>query len=125
MSIQILNPTCNLETILDGRGGIFTWFPNEPLVEFNMLYFNAAKIRGLHYHPEFVEYSLVVSGNGCFVYRDNISDKNSDKTVHLSKGTCIRIEKNTYHTIHSINEMTVIAMLTKKWDDCENPILRE
>ena len=59
MSIQILNPTCNLETILDGRGGIFTWFPNEPLVEFNMLYFNSGKIRGLHYHPEFVEYSLV------------------------------------------------------------------
>jgi dTDP-4-dehydrorhamnose 3,5-epimerase-like enzyme len=125
MSVEILSPSCNLETVLDSRGGIFSWFPNEPLVEFNMLYFKPGMIRGLHYHPEFVEYSLVVSGNGCFVYRDDIKDNENEKSIHLSKGTCLRIEKNTYHTVHSITEMTIIAMLTKKWDDCENPILRE
>ena len=37
--IEILTPSCNLTTIQDGRGGIFTWIPNEPLLEFNMLYF--------------------------------------------------------------------------------------
>ena len=37
--IDVLSPTCNLTTIADGRGGIFTWIPSEPLLEFNMLYF--------------------------------------------------------------------------------------
>ena len=37
MTVQILKPDCNLETIRDGRGGIFTWIPKEPIVEFNML----------------------------------------------------------------------------------------
>ena len=39
MSIKVLHPTCNLDTIKDGRGGIFTWIPEEPIVEFNMLFF--------------------------------------------------------------------------------------
>ena len=124
MGIEIMSPDCNLETILDGRGGIFTWYPSEPIVEYNMIYIKPGKIRGLHYHPEFVEYSLIVSGNGSFVYKDNLKDINSEKSIHLSKGTCIKIEKNTFHTIYSINEMTIIAMLTKKWNDCVNPILR-
>ena len=48
MTVQILKPDCNLETIRDGRGGIFTWIPKEPIVEFNMLYFNPGKVRGFH-----------------------------------------------------------------------------
>ena len=43
MTVQILKPDCNLDTIKDGRGGIFTWLPKEPIVEFNMLYFNPVK----------------------------------------------------------------------------------
>ena len=58
--IEVLSPTCNLTTIADGRGGIFTWIPSEPLLEFNMLYFKPGKVRGNHSHPEFVEYFLVV-----------------------------------------------------------------
>ena len=56
MTVQILKPDCNLETIRDGRGGIFTWIPKEPIVEFNMLYFNPGKVRGFHFHPHFIEY---------------------------------------------------------------------
>ena len=33
MAVTIIMPTCNLETVKDGRGGIFTWLPKEPLVE--------------------------------------------------------------------------------------------
>ena len=50
MAIEILKPDCNLETIKDGRGGIFTWIPKEPIVEFNMLYFNAGKNGEFHTH---------------------------------------------------------------------------
>ena len=43
MSIKILQPSCNLETVRDGRGGIFTWLPQEPIVEFNLLFLNLVK----------------------------------------------------------------------------------
>ena len=46
MSIEVIQPFCNLETVKDGRGGIFTWLPKEPIVEFNLLFFkyNRSKI---------------------------------------------------------------------------------
>lgn len=117
-------PTCNLETVKDGRGGIFTWLPKEPLVEFNMLYFNPGKVRGFHFHPEFIEYLLVVNGNGTLVYRDDANDKKTEKFIHLSKGICTRTDKNTYHTVYAITEMTIVAMLTKRWDHSNPPIIK-
>ena len=124
MKVKILYPSCNLETIKDGRGCIFTWIPEEPIVEFNMLYFNSGKTRGYHYHPHFIEYLLVVDGNGTLVFREDPKDKKNEKFIHLSKGMCTRTEINTYHTIHAITEMTIVAMLTKKWDDCDPPIIK-
>ena len=122
--VEILRPQCNLDTVRDGRGGIFTWIPDEPLVEFNMLYFQPGKTRGFHYHPHFIEYSLVTSGSGVLVMREELNDKNSERFIHLSKGICIRTDINVFHTIYAITEMTIIAMLTKKWDDSQPPIVR-
>ncbi len=122
--IEILRPQCNLETVRDGRGGIFTWIPDEPLVEFNMLYFQPGKTRGFHYHPHFVEYSLVASGSGVLVTRDDPRDKCSESLIHLSKGICVRTDINVYHTVYAITEMTIIAMLTKRWDQSDPPIVR-
>ena len=124
MAVTIIMPTCNLETVKDGRGGIFTWLPKEPLVEFNMLYFNPVKVRGFHFHPEFIEYLLVVNGNGTLVYRDDANDKKTEKFIHLSKGICTRTDKNTYHTVYAITEMTIVAMLTKRWDHSNPPIIK-
>ena len=107
MDFEILSPACNLDTILDGRGGIFTWYPKEPIVEYNMLYFKPGKARGFHYHPEFTEYMLVVDGQGTMV----VKKEGEEKIIHLSKGIS--------------TELTIIAMLTKKWPDCDNPIIRE
>ena len=122
--VTILRPECNLETVRDGRGGIFTWIPEEPLVEFNMLYFQPGKSRGFHYHPHFIEYSLVVAGSGVYVSREDAHDKESESFIHLSKGICIRTDKNVFHTIYAITEMTIIAMLTKRWDHSSPPIVR-
>lgn len=55
-NIEILASSCNISTVQDGRGGIFTWIPQVPIVEFNLLYFHPNKIRGNHFHPEFMEY---------------------------------------------------------------------
>ena len=124
MTVTIKFPSCNLDTVRDGRGGIFTWYPDEPIVEFNMLYFSPGKVRGYHFHPQFNEYLLVTDGNGVLVTRDDPNDKKNEKFIHLSKGMCTKTDKNTYHTIHAITEMTIVAMLTKKWDDSKPPIVK-
>lgn len=121
--IEIFYPSCNIDTIKDGRGGIFTWIPQEPILEFNMLYFNKGTFRGNHYHPEFVEYSLIVEGSGVLITKDKNSKK--EKIIHLSKGSCIRIPKGITHTIEAITNLTIIAMLTKPWDNCKKPIIKE
>ena len=33
MKIEILKPTCNMDTVRDGRGGIFTWVPQDKIPE--------------------------------------------------------------------------------------------
>ena len=124
MTVTILKPSCNLETVKDGRGGIFTWIPDKPIVEFNMLYFRPGKVRGFHFHPHFEEYLLVVDGNGTLVTRTKPDDKNTETFIHLSKGTCTKTKENTYHTIYAITEMTIVAMLTKRWDHSEPPIIK-
>ena len=124
MSIKIIQPFCNLETVRDGRGGIFTWLPEEPIVEFNLLFFKPGKTRGFHYHPHFIEYLLCVQGSGVLVTRKDKNDSKTETIINLSKGVCTRAEKNTYHTVYSITEMTLVAMLTNRWDDSKPPIIK-
>ncbi len=121
---EILYPTCNLTTVSDGRGGIFTWVPPEPLVEFNMLYFQPGKTRGNHYHPDFNEYFLIVEGSGVMVSKDH-EEQGGERIIHMSKGTCVRTPKGVTHAFYAITPVTAVAMLSKKWDDCNPPIIRE
>ncbi len=123
MKLEIVKPTCNPLTVYDGRGGIFTYIPKEPLVEFNMLYFQPGKSRGNHYHPEFNEYFLVVDGQGVMVTRDAPDAK--EEVIHMSKGMCSRTPAGTVHAFYAITPVTAVALLTKKWDDCNPPIVRE
>jgi len=123
--LQVLSPDCNLDTVRDGRGGIFTWYPNEPIVEFNMLYFRPGKTRGFHYHPHFIEYLLITEGSGLLVARPKNSPKSDEQHIHLSKGVCTRTETEIFHTVYAITDMTIVAMLSRKWDDCHPPIIRE
>ncbi len=111
-------------TVSDGRGGIFTWIPQEPLVEFNMLYFQPGKTRGNHYHPEFVEYFLIVDGSGVMVSKDH-EVTGGERIIHMSKGMCVRTPIGVTHAFYAITPVTAIAMLSKKWDDCNPPIKRE
>ena len=122
MKIEILSPSCNLETVRDGRGGIFTWLPKDPLVEFNMLYFQPGKTRGHHYHPEFNEYFLVVDGSGVMVTKD--SPDAPEEQIHMSRGSCVRTPMGTSHAFYAITAVTAVAMLSKRWDDCNPPIVR-
>jgi mannose-6-phosphate isomerase-like protein (cupin superfamily) len=122
-NIEILDPTCNLSTIMDGRGGIFTWVPKDAILEFNLIYFHPDKVRGNHYHPEFTEYLLVVEGSGVLVTANPAGGP--DLVLHVSKGTCFRTPPGTAHAFHAITHATAISMLTKPWDTCEKPIVHQ
>ncbi|MHB1086408.1 MAG: cupin domain-containing protein [Minisyncoccota bacterium] len=122
MKIEVLRPSCNLETVRDGRGGIFTWLPEDAIVEFNMLYFQPGKSRVHHFHPEFNEYFLVVDGSGVMVTRD--TPESPEEQIHMSRGSCVRTPKGTSHAFYAITPVTAIALLSKKWDDCDPPIVR-
>lgn len=122
MKIEILKPTCNPATVRDGRGGIFTWMPRDKIAEFNLLYFRPGKTRGNHYHPEFNEYFLVVEGEGVMVTKD--SKDAPEEVIHMSKGMCVRTPAGVPHTFYAITSVTVIAMLSKPWDECNPPIVR-
>ncbi|MCD4795146.1 MAG: cupin domain-containing protein [Bacteroidales bacterium] len=121
--MEIFYPSCNIETVKDGRGGIFTWVPQDLIKEFNLLYFVPGSTRGNHYHPEFVEYFLIVEGSGIAVTLD--SPDNTERIIHVSKGTCIRTPPGVTHTVYAITNLTAVAMLTKPWDDCKEPIIRK
>ncbi len=121
--IEILLGACNSSTVRDGRGGIFTWLPDQPIVEFNMLYFLRNKVRGNHYHPEFTEYFLVVSGAVLMVTRD--PESRNEINMHAGAGVCFRTPPNTPHAVHAILDSVCISLLTKPWDSCKPPIIHE
>jgi len=122
-NIQVLISSCVLSTVKDGRGGIFTWIPDEPILEFNMLYFLPNKVRGNHLHPEFYEYFLIVEGSGVLVTSN--PDGGEDLVLHMSKGSCVKTPPNTPHAFHAITNVTAVSMLSKPWDKCDKPIIHE
>jgi len=121
--ISILRGECNVSTVKDGRGGIFTWVPKQPIKEFNLVQFSKGKIRGNHYHPEFDEYILIVDGTFSIVTVDPETKK--EMAMIASKGTCLFIPKGIPHALVASSDATCVSFLTKCWDDCDNPILRE
>ena len=122
--LQLLKPKTNLDTIRDGRGVILTWVPEDKIVEFNIVHFRPSCVRGMHYHDHFIEYSLCVHGTGMFVYRTDKNDPGTKKSLNISKGFCVRIPKKIVHTIQSVAELTMVAMLTQQWDYSDPPIVQ-
>jgi mannose-6-phosphate isomerase-like protein (cupin superfamily) len=122
-NIDVLQASCNISTVQDGRGAIFTWLPDQPIVEFNMLYFHPNKIRGNHFHPEFVEYFLIVDGTVVMVTTDPATGK--EINMHASRGTCFRTPPNTPHAVHAVTQAICISCLSKAWDKCDRPIVYE
>lgn len=123
MKIEKLEPECNLTTVTDGRGGIFTFYPKDPLVEVNFIFIKSGKVRGHHYHPEFDEYYFITNGEGVIVTKDTPDSK--EEFLYVSRGHFYHIPKNVRHVVYAITDMAVMAMLTKKWNDCDVPIVHE
>jgi dTDP-4-dehydrorhamnose 3,5-epimerase-like enzyme len=120
MRMKSFTPSCNLNTIADGRGAIFSFVPASAIVEWTYQVIKAGKIRGNHCHPEFDEYILLVNGQGVEVEKNLKTGKES--FISMAKGTCIFIPRNTYHVFQAITDCESVSFLTKKWDDCGVPI---
>ncbi len=122
-NIEILRGTANPDTILDGRGAIFTWIPEEEIREFNLLYFNAGKFRGNHFHPEFTEYFIVLRG----VVTLFTLDPDSKETLNMicGEGTVFKSAPGVPHAIHAVTESQCMSLITKPWDECTTPIVYE
>ena len=119
--IEILEPSCNPSTVKDGRGGIFTWIPDHDIKEFNLVIIKPNKVRGNHFHPEFVEYFLIIEGQLLLT----TEDKNTKGICNLlvGSGMCFRTPIGVSHSFHAMTTSKCISMLTKPWDQCENPII--
>jgi dTDP-4-dehydrorhamnose 3,5-epimerase-like enzyme len=123
MKMRSFKPACNLSTIRDGRGAIFSFVPEQPILEFTHQFIKAGKIRGNHCHPEFDEYILLVDGTGVEVEKD--LDSGAESFIYMAKGECIYIPRGTYHVFMAITDCQSVSFLTKRWDDCARPIIHE
>jgi dTDP-4-dehydrorhamnose 3,5-epimerase-like enzyme len=123
MKMKSFKPSCNLSTIRDGRGAIFSFVPAAPIMEWTHQFIKAGKIRGNHCHPEFDEYIMLVDGVGVEVEVDIETGK--ENFIYMNKGECIYIPRGTYHVFMAISECQSVSFLTKRWDDCERPIVHQ
>jgi|TARA_Y100000310_G_scaffold144551_1_gene143797 dTDP-4-dehydrorhamnose 3,5-epimerase-like enzyme len=123
MRIKQFKPTCNLNTVKDGRGAIFSFVPEQPVVEWTHQFIKSGKVRGNHCHPEFDEYILLVSGEGMEVEKD--TETGEEEFHYMAKGECIFIPRDTYHVFLAITDCESVSFLTKRWNDCDNPIIHE
>jgi mannose-6-phosphate isomerase-like protein (cupin superfamily) len=121
MSMRRVSPECNLMTVRDGRGGIFTYYPTQPIVEWNLIFTRAGENRGFHYHKEFDEFILVTSGHGTYVGKEEDGDESFFK---VAAGDCLHFPPGTPHTLYAISDMRLVALLTKRWDECDEPLTR-
>lgn len=121
MTMQRVEPECNLATLRDGRGGIFTYYPKDPVVEWNLLFTRSGESRGFHYHKEFDEYILIASGHGAYL---ELHDDGSETFVKVAAGDCLHFPIGTRHTLHAITDIRMVALLTKRWNDCVEPLTR-
>jgi quercetin dioxygenase-like cupin family protein len=121
MAIRRMDPECNLVTVRDGRGGIFTYYPQDPIVEYNLIFTKSGEARGFHLHKEFDEYVLVTSGHGTYVERH---EDGTESFVKVAAGDALHLPSGTAHTLYAITDMRTVALLTKRWDDCDEPLTR-
>lgn len=119
--IEILSATANPSTLLDDRGAIFTWLPSEPILEFNLLYFNAGKTRGNHFHPEFTEYFLVIKGS-IALFTEDLTNGQAINML-CGEGMLLRSRPGVPHAIHAITDAVCMSLITKPWDQCDSPIV--
>ncbi len=116
-----LDPQINPVTFKDGRGIIQTYLPEEDSIkEWNYIVTLKGAVRGHHYHKEFDEYIMFVEGEGVYT---EITD-GEELVTPVSAGDCLYLPMNVPHTFYPTADCKMIALLTKRWDKCKEPLTR-
>ena len=118
--IKRLAPEIAPITYKDGRGVISTFYPSVPIVEFNLITTHKGAFRGGHFHNEFDEYTLMVTGGGVYVELDG--DTELSETV--ATGDCLYIPKDVPHVFYPTADTQMVSLLTKRWNECKEPITK-
>ena len=117
-----LDPDINPITVKDGRGIISTYYPQtEDIKEWSYIVTLKGSVRGHHYHKEFDEYIMFVEGEGGYT---ELSEDGKELVTPVASGDCIFIPKHTPHTFYPTADSKAIALITKKWNDCDEPLTR-
>ena len=64
---------------------------------------------------------LLTSGEGV-----SISGTGQDqKTIYMSKGSCLYVPKGVVHVFHAITDCTAVSFLSEEWDLSDPPIIHQ
>ena len=110
----------NPEVFEDHRGVIKSFYPDDAIVEYNLMITKQGDQRGYHFHPHFDEYMLVVDG----ICEFTEYNKKGNNTVTLNVGDSIHIPTGTAHTFTALTDFKFVSMLTKRWHDSDPPIIK-
>jgi mannose-6-phosphate isomerase-like protein (cupin superfamily) len=122
MRIIKQDPMINPATVKDGRGGIFTFFPvTDAVQEWSYIVTLKGSQRGHHYHKEFDEHIMFVEGSGVYL---ELCEDGTELTMPVASGDCIFLPRLVPHTFIPMSDCKMVAMITKRWDDCVEPITR-
>jgi mannose-6-phosphate isomerase-like protein (cupin superfamily) len=122
MHIKKLKPIINISTLEDGRGGIYTFLPETiDIKEWSYIITLKGAERGKHYHKEFDEYIMFVEGSGVYL---EVDDNGLVDTMPVASGDCIFIPAYVGHTFKPNADCKAVALITKRWDNCKEPITR-
>jgi mannose-6-phosphate isomerase-like protein (cupin superfamily) len=116
--IKILEPNI-ADKAVDHRGAIYSYLPSSDIVEFVYIDTKQGTTRGDHYHKEFDEYIMLVSGEGIYV---EVLDNNQRRKIIIGAGQCIYIPAFTPHTFIPLTDCKSVSFLTERWDNCVEPI---
>lgn len=117
--IKILQPTIS-DNAVDHRGAIFSYVPADAIKEFCYITTRRGVERGHHYHKEFDEYIMFIEGEGIYTEVTN----EEELVTPVSAGDCIYIPLGVPHTFYPTADCKMIGLLTKRWNDCEEPITK-
>lgn len=116
--IRLLTPDINARAV-DERGAIYSFVPQDPVVEFCYITTRAGAQRGHHYHEEFDEYIMLVEGEGIYF---ELLDDGSQRKIVMGPGQVIHIPVCTAHAFMPLTDCKSASFLTKRWDHCQHPI---
>jgi cupin superfamily acireductone dioxygenase involved in methionine salvage len=64
---------------------------------------------------------MFVEGNGVYL---ELQDDGTEVPTPVASGDCVYLPKNIAHTFIPMADCKMVAMITKKWNDCDEPITR-